>query len=115
LPGVYVAMRTDRHYPLGSLAAHVLGIVGVDNQGLEGLERQYDHLLRGRPGRELQESDATGRAIPRGLRRLILPEDGYDLVLTIDRALQEIAERELARGVVESRSEYGILILVRPR
>lgn len=115
LPGVYVAMRTDRHYPLGSLAAHVLGIVGVDNQGLEGLERQYDHLLRGRPGRELQESDATGRAIPRGFRRLILPEDGYDLVLTIDRALQEIAERELARGVVESRSEYGILILVRPR
>lgn len=115
LPGVYVALRTDRHYPLGSLAAHVLGIVGVDNQGLEGLERQYDDVLRGRPGRELQESDARGRAIPGGLRRLLPPEDGYDLVLTIDRAIQEIAERELARGVVESRADYGILLLVRPR
>src|SRR5690606_14507292 len=95
LPGVYAALRTQRHYPLGALAAHVLGVTGIDNQGLEGLELYYDRWLRGRPGRELQESDARGRAIPGGLRRFAPPEDGYDLVLTIDRVIQEVAEREL--------------------
>lgn len=115
LPGVYAALRTRRDYPLGSLAAHLLGVVGIDNQGLEGLELQYERVLRGRPGRELQESDARGRAIPGGLRRFIPPEDGHDIVVTIDRVIQEVAERELHRAVIESRAEFGMLLLVRPR
>lgn len=115
LPGVYVALRTQRRYPHGTLAAHVLGITGIDNQGLEGLERQYDHLLRGEPGRMVQESDARGRFIPGGLRRFIPTVDGYDLVLTLDHRIQQIAERELRRAVVETRSEFGMLLLVRPR
>ncbi|MFO7310718.1 MAG: penicillin-binding transpeptidase domain-containing protein [Bacillota bacterium] len=115
LPGVYVAQRTARVYPHGSLAAHVLGLVGIDNQGLEGIELQYDQLLRGVPGRELVERDARGQRIPEGLADFVPPRDGYGIVLTIDAAIQAIAERELERACIATLSEFCMTMWMNPR
>src|SRR5690625_1535151 len=114
LPGIYVTERPARFYPFGKLAANVIGFSGIDNQGLEGLEGHYDELLRGVQGMILRERDARGRAIPDGLHSRIEPEDGHDLVLTIDRVLQHIAERELERGVLEAQAESGIFVALDP-
>ena len=115
LPGIGLVERPQRYYPHGTLAAHVLGIAGIDNQGLEGLEVFYDEYLRGQQGRVVMERDATGREIPAGIRRFVPPEDGYNLVLTIDHVIQYTAERELAKAVAETGSEQGVFMAMDPK
>jgi stage V sporulation protein D (sporulation-specific penicillin-binding protein) len=115
LKGIGVTDRPQRFYPNGPLAAQVLGFAGIDNQGLEGIEAYYDRYLRGNPGMLLQERDAGGRAIPGGIESRLQPQDGYDLVLTIDQAIQYAAESELERAVLETQSEFGIMVLVQPK
>lgn len=115
LPGIQLIDRPERFYPNGPLAAQVLGIAGIDNQGLEGLELYYDQVLRGKPGRVLQERDAQNRNIPGGERRFVAPEDGRTLVLTLDRVIQYVAERELAAGVQAAQAERGVFIAVDPQ
>lgn len=115
LPGIYLVQRPQRYYPNGSLAAHVLGITGVDNQGLEGLEYFYDEYLKGTPGRLAAESDATSRIIPGGDESYLPPVDGYDLVLTIDSVIQHIAENHIREAVEQSQSEQGAVLIMNPR
>jgi stage V sporulation protein D (sporulation-specific penicillin-binding protein) len=115
LPGIGLVERPQRYYPHGELAAQVLGIAGIDNQGLEGLEFFYDEYLRGTPGRVVMERDATGRQIPDGIKRFVPPEDGANLVLTLDHVIQYAAERELARAVQETGSEHGVFIAMDPK
>ena len=115
LPGIGLVERPQRYYPHGELAAHVLGIAGIDNQGLEGLEFFYDEYLRGTPGRVQAERDARGREIPDGIHQFIPPQDGYDLVLTIDHVIQYIAEREIERAVQSTGSERGAFIAMDPK
>ena len=114
LPGVEVVQKAQRFYPHGDLAAHVLGISGIDNRGLEGLELQYDSCLRGVPGSEQAEFDSRGLPIPMGEKRYIPPQDGMTLVLTIDEYIQHIAERELERAVRENGALRGCLVLMDP-
>jgi stage V sporulation protein D (sporulation-specific penicillin-binding protein) len=115
IPGVGVTDRPQRFYPHGNLAAQVLGFAGMDNQGLEGLEAYYDRYLRGNPGMIIRERDARGRAIPGGTERRLAPQDGYDLVLTLDQVVQYVAERQLQKAVIETESELGIAVFVRPQ
>ena len=68
LPGIGVVPTSVRIYPYGSIAPQVLGFVGIDNQGLEGLELFYDDFLRGTPGQTVFERDAHGRALEHGVR-----------------------------------------------
>lgn len=114
LAGIGVVENPQRFYPNEQLAAQVLGIAGIDNQGLEGLEFFYDRYLRGLPGRVVAERDAAGREIPDGTRKYIPPVDGMDLVLTIDEVIQFVAERELAKAVQETGSSKGVVIMMRP-
>ncbi len=95
LPGIKIVEESQRFYPKGTLASHLLGFAGVDNQGLEGLEVMYDKVLKGTPGRIVIEYDAGGRQIPQALHQYYPPEDGLSLQLTIDQTIQYIAEREL--------------------
>lgn len=95
LPGIEIIEENQRFYPRGSLAAQVLGLAGIDNQGLEGLELVYDEYLGGEPGYLQVEVDAVGREIPQATHKYILPQDGHSLVLTIDETLQYLAEQEL--------------------
>jgi len=112
--GITLVPRPQRFYPGGKLAAQVLGIAGVDNQGLEGLELHYDRYLKGVQGKIAAERDATGREIPEGIRSYSPPEDGADLVLTIDSVIQHIAERELDRAMAETGSKEGMAMLMDP-
>lgn len=114
LPGIRLLERPQRFYPQGTLAAQVLGIAGIDNQGLEGLEFYYNQYLQGTPGRLEKERDATQREIPGGIERLIPPTNGYDLILTIDSTIQYIAEREIESAVLNSNSDSGIILIVNP-
>ncbi|MCK9526815.1 MAG: stage V sporulation protein D, partial [Limnochordia bacterium] len=97
LPGIGVIPTSTRIYPYGSVAPQVLGFVGIDNQGLEGLELYYDDFLRGTPGQKVFERDAHGRALEDGVRGYLPGEKGGDLVLTLDIFLQRIAEDEVRR------------------
>jgi cell division protein FtsI (penicillin-binding protein 3) len=100
-----------RFYPNKELASHLLGYVGVDNQGLNGLEYTYDTQIRGKAGTVLVQLDARTRAFARFERP---PTTGSTVELTIDEYLQHIAERELHLGVVENRAAGGTAIIMNP-
>ncbi len=115
LPGIKLAETSQRFYPDHHLAAHILGIAGIDNQGLEGLELYYDEYLRGAPGQVVAERDAMGREIPEGVRKFLAPQDGNNLILTIDRSIQYIAERELEVAMEEVNAARGAIIVMDPK
>jgi cell division protein FtsI (penicillin-binding protein 3) len=114
LPGIGLLDESRRSYPGGSLAAQVLGFVGVDGTGLAGLELQYEGLLAGHPGTMLVEQDPDGRSIPQGLRDVETPARGHDLVLTIDKDLQFQAERALASAVTRNGAKGGTVVVLDP-
>lgn len=115
LYGIEISQKAQRFYPQVFLAAQVLGIAGIDNQGLEGLEKYYDSNLRGVPGRDQAEFDTAGRHIPQGERRYIPPVSGDSLYLTLDQTIQFIAERELEKAVADTKSKRGMAIAVNPQ
>ena len=114
-PGIQVIDEPERFLPAGDLAAPLLGRVGMDNDGLNGLESQFNRRLAGRPGKMIVERDPSGRNIPGGVRRFEPSRRGDDLVLTIDRALQYQAERALAAEIVKSRAKGGTAIVMETR
>ncbi|WP_221564092.1 stage V sporulation protein D [Alkalihalobacillus sp. TS-13] len=95
LPGVFIAEDSKRHYPFGNYLSHVLGFVGIDNQGLTGLELQYDEYLSGDEGHVSFYTDVRGNRMPSLSDEYEQPTDGLDLKLTIDSKVQSIIEREL--------------------
>ena len=111
LPGIDFAEKSQRFYPKDSLACHVLGISGIDNTGLEGIDYTYNKHLGGVPGRIVIEYDALGRKIPQATHMYIPPQDGNSLVLTIDETIQYIAERELDK-LYKTRQPKGATIIV---
>ena len=115
LPGIYVREEPARLYPLGRTAAHVLGFVGVDHQGLEGLELSFDERLSGKPGYTLLVRDALGRTLYPVEGAQQPPERGRDLWLTIDARFQHIVDRELAHAVERSNARSGMAVMLEPR
>ncbi|NMB02242.1 MAG: PASTA domain-containing protein [Firmicutes bacterium] len=115
LPGIGVIPTSTRVYPYGSVAPQVLGFVGIDNQGLEGLELYYDEFLRGKPGQTVFERDAHGRALEDGVRGYLPGEKGGDLVLTLDIFIQRIAEAEVQRATLETGSRLGLILITDPK
>jgi len=115
LPGVFFLDEPKRFTPAGDLARSVLGQVGVDNEGLSGLELQYDELLTGDPGELIIEKDPDGRTIPGGEQELEPAHRGDDLVLTIDRSMQFETERALAAQIQAKRADGGVAIVSDPR
>lgn len=114
LDGVYLIEEPHRFTPSGDLARSLVGMTDIDNQGLGGLELQYDELLAGTPGELTYEQDPEGRTIAGGEHHLVPPEAGGGLVLTLDRALQYEAERVLADHVARNGAESGTLIAMQP-
>ncbi|MFX4261410.1 stage V sporulation protein D [Pelotomaculum propionicicum] len=113
--GVELVEESRRFYHQESLAAHVLGFSGDDNQGLTGVESVYDKELRGVPGRIVIEKDAVGRNIPEALHKLIPPEPGHNLVLTIDQTIQFFVERELDKIVEAHKPKLAVIIVMDPK
>lgn len=99
--GVYFHEEARRSYPKGSLASQVIGFAGIDNQGLNGLELEYDQYLLGNSGKFLIEYDGGGNEIPLANQHFIPAEAGDNVYLTIDETIQYIVERELKKVVLE--------------
>ncbi len=112
LVGLHSRFEPKRFYPNGSLAAHVLGYVGLDGIGLGGLERYYDEKISGSPGKLFIEKDSAGRAY----ESFELPaRAGQSIVLTIDQSIQYKTEQALAAAVQQSRAKSGAAIVLDPR
>ncbi|HEX7056041.1 MAG TPA: stage V sporulation protein D [Bacilli bacterium] len=114
LPGVYLAEDNKRYYPYGSLAAHVLGFTGIDNQGLTGVELEYDDLLKGINGSVSFLADAGGKKMPHSADAYNRPRDGLNLELTIDKAIQSFMEREMDLAMVRLQPKHIIGIAMNP-
>lgn len=111
LAGVGFLPETKRFYPAGDLAAPLLGFVGIDNDGLAGLEVGRDQALAGRTGTMEVERDPQGRELPDGQRRVTDPRAGNDLLLTIDQPLQYEVERILVDEVDLARAKGGTAVV----
>jgi cell division protein FtsI (penicillin-binding protein 3) len=111
LDGVGFIKESKRFYPNVQLAAHLLGYVGIDNNGLSGLEYTYDPQIRGKKGTILIQTDAKRQAFSRFERP---PTAGATVELTIDEYLQHVAERELHDGVLENRAAGGTVVVMNP-
>jgi cell division protein FtsI (penicillin-binding protein 3) len=112
LPGVQSVLEPKRYYPNGSLAAHVLGFVGLDGQGLGGLEQSYNAKISGEPGQLFLEKDATGKPYE---SFEIAAKQGQTIVLTIDQAIQYQTERALQAAVQRAHAKSGSAIVLDPR
>jgi cell division protein FtsI/penicillin-binding protein 2 len=111
IKGIGFAPEAKRYYPKGELAAHVIGMVGLENQPLEGLELKYDKHLR-TSGRKIYFTrDASGKRLSSGVE---LEAKGNDLLLTIDEGLQYIAEKEVEKAMARWRSAAASAIIMDP-
>ncbi len=114
LHGVGLTTEPRRFYPYTSLACHVLGFAGLDARGLEGVEAQYDHLLRGQPQKVASLHDALGRTIQITPAALSGPPEGHQLILTLDKGLQYQVEKILAATVQRYNAKGGQAVVMAP-
>lgn len=114
LPGIGMRAEPRRMYPNDSVAGPLLGFVNDDGVGQYGVEGYHDEALRGLPGRLVVDRDPASRALALGLRELMPPVHGADLVLTVDLVLQSAAERELDRAIKAEKAKGGTIIVMHP-
>ena len=93
---------SKRYYTYSNMAAQVLGFVGRDNSGLDGLEAKYNTLLTGTPGHTISVSDREGRILPNQYEMFYEAEDGKSLVLTLDETIQHFLEKHLETALIEN-------------
>jgi cell division protein FtsI (penicillin-binding protein 3) len=115
IPGVGVTPAPARYYPMGTLAAHVLGGVGTGGVGLEGVEWKFNRDLAGVDGRERVLKDARRRAVGVTDDDYLAPRQGHHLVLTIDANIQAMAEQELADTCAKYSAPQGEVVVMDPR
>lgn len=96
---IFLIEDYKRYYPGNTLASSVIGFTGSDNQGLEGIEYQYNDVLTGTPGRLVTATDAAGTAMPYQYSQKIDATNGYNIYLTIDETIQAIAEKYMAQAI----------------
>ncbi len=112
---VYLLPEAKRYYPQLSLAGQVLGFCDLDGNGLEGVEHQFNSQLYGKPKQCWKMMDARGHIVSSGEKAWDPEVMGNNVVLTLDRTLQYIAEKELARGVETYHAAGGLALVVQPQ
>jgi len=112
LPGIGFVPESKRFYPNIETAAHVIGFTGRDPNGLEGIELRYDSTILGNTGYMITERDALGRNI--SVMNTVFKDSspGKNIVLTLDKTIQFIAEKELAKAVTESNAKNGMALVM---
>ncbi|WP_313560671.1 penicillin-binding transpeptidase domain-containing protein [Ruminiclostridium cellobioparum] len=114
--GIFVDEDTKRFYPNSNLAAHVIGFTNVDNDGIDGVEKMMEQYLKGVPGKILSEVDASGMELTMGEEKYIQPQDGNDVILTIDETIQYFAEKALEKAISDNNViNGGTAIVMDPR
>jgi cell division protein FtsI (penicillin-binding protein 3) len=115
LEGVDFLKETKRFYPQGEIGSHIIGFAGVDSKGLEGVELEYDELIRGEPGYILISKDALGRTITPETAAFRHSEEGCEIILTIDKNIQYLVEKELKNAVQACSAKGGTAIVMNPK
>ena len=115
LVGLNFVNESRRFYPNGNLLAQVLGFVGTDDKGLDGLEMQMDDTLRGGTTKELIATDSHGTAIFGSVLSQFLPEKEKSITLTIDTTVQFIAERALDKAMADTKATGASIIVMDPK
>lgn len=114
--GINIDEDTKRYYPYSTLASHIIGFVGNDNQGLDGIEAKYDKVLTGENGSISKMLDAKGNVIGNSEEEYKRAIQGKDIVLTIDMNIQAIAEKYLEQACIENLcTDGGNVILMNPK
>ncbi|MDR1101344.1 MAG: PASTA domain-containing protein [Clostridiales bacterium] len=112
ITGINLDEDIKRYYPYGAFASQVIGFVGIDNQGLEGVEKIMDDELKGTMGRVVSAKNAKGVEMPFEYEQMVDPQDGLSVVLTIDEGIQHFAEKHLETALIENRLTNGAAAIV---
>lgn len=112
--GVYLLKESKRYYPYSTMLSHVLGYVGIDNQGLSGIESYYDEYLTGEDGMIKYYSDGKGKRIDKA-SSYTSPQEGLTINLTIDINIQQAVERELDNAVSKYNPEQALILVANPK
>ncbi len=115
ISGLELTEATRRYYPLGNFASQLLGSVNIDNVGRTGIEFQYDQYLSGVDGRWVKNTDVTGNVLVDGSEEYFEAEDGLNVVLTIDEAIQYYVEKALAEGMVKTKADRIMCLVMDPK
>lgn len=115
IEGIGFVKESKRFYPNAEIAAHVIGFTGLDPAGLEGVELKYNSTILGNTGYLVTERDALGRDV--ALKGMVVKKasKGQNITLTLDKNIQYLAEKELAKAVLESRAKAGIALVMEPQ
>ena len=111
IPGVFLQREYKRFYPAGDVTAHLVGFTGIDDNGQEGFELAQNSVLSGKAGSRRVIQDRQGRIVE-DLEAVKVPQDGHDLVLSIDRRLQYLAFRELSKAVELRKAKAGAVVIL---
>jgi len=111
ITGVYFERAFKRYYPAGATTGHLLGFTNIDDIGQEGMERGYDYILRGKPGKKRVIKDGKGHII-KDVENIEEAIPGQDLVLTIDERIQYLAYRELQAAVLKHKAHSASLVVL---
>ena len=111
--GVYLVKESKRYYPYKNMLSHVLGYVGIDNQGLSGIELEYDKYLTGKSGAIKYYSDGKGNRLDKS-EVYVEPQNGVNVSLTIDLDIQKSIERELDNVVSKYNPEQALIVVADP-
>ena len=111
--GVYLVKESKRYYPYKNTLSHVLGYVGIDNQGLSGIELEYDKYLTGKSGAIKYYSDGKGNRLNKS-EVYVEPQNGINVYLTIDLKIQQSIERELDNVVSMYNPEQALIVVADP-
>lgn len=115
LKGLDFVKERKREYPKGELASQVMGFVGIDNQGLAGLEYYHDSFLKGSPGKLILEGDPRGVRLVSGKKVTYPPDDGGNIITTLDEQIQYSAQKHLAKSVQFNEAISGQVIVMNPK
>jgi cell division protein FtsI/penicillin-binding protein 2 len=115
LNGIYIEDETKRYYPQNNLACNLIGFTGTDNNGLTGLELNYEDILHGIDGKQTAKKDVFGQIIQTDPENYSPPVDGSDIILTIDSQVQFYAEEKLKEVASQYKSDKAIAILMNPQ
>lgn len=115
IAGIWVAEDNQRYYPYGNFAPYVLGHTSGDSQGIAGVEMKYDKHLKGKSGKLIVSTDASGREIPRGMEKYYEPTQGDGLVLTIDEVIQHYTEKAVQKAYELNNAKRVTVVAMDPK
>ncbi|MDO5119138.1 MAG: penicillin-binding protein 2, partial [Coriobacteriales bacterium] len=115
LRGVYFAEDSKRSYPYGDVGGQILGIVGIDGDGLSGLEYYYDDILKGKDGTMTMETGIGGTPIAGAPAVVEKAEDGTDIVISLDVDIQMACEKNITQAVERFQAESGSVMVTNPK